>query len=210
MVPNYEEDTLCRGRTDAALQIGKVPLHALSNGGAGLRHPEHIGQLFRGSYYFIDVVRIGGVGRYSDGLQRVQGLEAVETGYEDNIRMQRRNLLQTWVDGAAYFGLFLRVRRIIAVVSVSDEMILQAQRVDGFRQARRERHDALDWLGNANCAAQIIRDFPIGRGYGRDRRSVLGPRELHAEQRGRDCGGEYASKGHSCEPVHGFPLTRKF
>ena len=124
--------------------------------------------------------------------------------------MQRRNLLQTWVDGAAYFGLFLRVRRIIAVVSVADEMILQAQRVDGFRQARRERHDALDWLGNANCAAQIIRDFPIGRRRGRDRRSALGPRDLRAEQRSNNCSREYVSKEHSCEPFQGFPLARKF
>ncbi len=152
LVPDDEEHALGGGRADAALQIGKVTLHAFGNGRACLGRAEHIGQPFRGSYYFIDVVRIGGVGRYSDGLQSLQGLEAVETSYEDDIRMQGRNLLQTWVDGAANFGLFLRVRRIIAVVGVSHEMILQAEGVDGFRQARRERHDALDWTESREAA----------------------------------------------------------
>ncbi len=211
LVPDDKEHTLGGGRADAALQIGKVTLHAFGNGRACLGCAEHIGQLFRGSYYFIDVVRVRGIRRNSQVLQRLYGLKPVEAfGHKNDVGMQGSNYFQAGINSAANFGLFLRVRRIIAVVGVSHEMILQAEGVDGFRQARRERHDALDWLGNANYAAQLIRDFPIGWGWGRDRWSALGPRDLHGEQRGRACGGEYASKEHSCEPVHRFPLTRKF
>src|SRR5260370_1134575 len=130
LVPNDEEDTLGRGSTDAALQIGKVTLHVPGNGGAGFGCAEHIGQLFRGSYYFIDVVRVRGIRRNSQVLQRLYGLKPVEAfGHKNDVGMQGSNYFQAGINSAANFGLFLRVRRIIAVVGVSHEMILQAEGV---------------------------------------------------------------------------------
>src|SRR6267378_1168498 len=94
--------------------------------------------------------------------------------------MQSRNHFQTWADSAADLGFILRVRGVVAVVGVSDETILEAQRVDGFRQARRERHDAVDRLGNADRAARFVRDFLDYKGTATARRYTLPLRDARA------------------------------
>src|SRR5467141_2804039 len=124
--------------------------------------------------------------------------------------MQSRNHFQTWADSAADLGFILRVRGVVAVVGVSDETILEAQRVDGFRQARRERHDAVDRLGNADRAARFVRDFPEDRGRGRDRGSSLRTRHRRAEQQDCDRGESGASKARTGEFFHDSPLSREF
>jgi len=92
------------------------------------------------------------------------GLKTVEAfGYKNNVRMQRGNDFQAGIDAAPDFGFFLRVGGVITVVRISDEMILQAQRVDGLRQTRRKRYDALDRLGNTNRAAGFVGNFPVRR-----------------------------------------------
>src|SRR5438046_1563959 len=139
----------------------------------------------------------------------MDGLEAVQSfGRENEIRMQSHNLFQTWVDRAADLGLFPCVRGVIAVVGVSDEAILQTERVDGFRQTRRERHDAADRLGNTNRAADFVRNFPEGWGCGRDRRSALRTRQRRAGQQGHGCGGDGASGAQAGEFFHKSPLTQ--
>src|SRR5260370_42575018 len=108
---------------------------------------------------------LGGVSRYPQAVQRMHGLETVEAfGHKNNIRMQSGNLFQTRVDSAADLGFILRVRGVIAEVRISDETILQAKRVDGFLQTRRERHDAANRLGDGNLAAGLARDLPEGSG----------------------------------------------
>src|SRR2546430_12156195 len=50
----------------------------------------------------LDGVRIGGVRRDSQAIERMHRLDAVQSlGHENEIRMQSHNLLQTWVDRAA-------------------------------------------------------------------------------------------------------------
>src|ERR1700674_1300800 len=138
-------------------------------------------------------------------------LETIETfGHKNEIRMQCHNLFQTWIDCAANLGFVLGVGGVITVVGVSDEMILQTECVDGFRQTRRERHDALDRLGNANRAAGFVRNFPEDGGCGRDRRCALRTRERRASQQGRNSGEEGAAEARACKFVHESSLTREF
>src|SRR5260370_31008581 len=124
--------------------------------------------------------------------------------------MQSGNLFQTRVDSAADLGFILRVRGVIAVVGIADETILQTKCVDGFRQTRRERHDAADRLGNANRAAGFIPDFPEDWGYWRDRRRALRMRHRCARQQCCDCGKDGASEARACEYFHKSPVNMEF
>jgi hypothetical protein len=77
-------------------------------------------------------VRVGGVRRDSQLGERLRRFEAVEFRYENKIRMERCDDFQAGINCSADFGFFLRVRRIVAVVGVAYEPILQAKSVDGF------------------------------------------------------------------------------
>src|SRR5260370_30016175 len=101
-------------------------------------------------------MRIGGVGRDAKAVEGVNSFQTIKAlGHKNDIRMQSRDHFQTRVDSAADLGFFLRVLRGVAVVSVSDETIFQAQRVDRFGQTRRQRNDAVDRLGNDNRSARV-------------------------------------------------------
>src|SRR6267142_5393863 len=105
----------------------------------------------------------------------MNGLEAVQTlGHENEVRMQSGNLFQAGADRTADFGFLLGVRRVITVVGVADEAILEAERVDGFRQTRRKRNDASNRLRNADGAAGFVDNFAEKRsgGGGRRRRGL--------------------------------------
>src|ERR1700741_2645531 len=109
-------------------------------------------------------MRIGGVGRDAEPVEGVNSLETIKAlGHQNDIRMQSRNHFQAWVNSAADLGFFLRVQGVITVVGVSDEMILQAERVDRFGQTRRQRNDAVDRLGNANGSTRFVSDFAKSR-----------------------------------------------
>ncbi len=98
----------------------------------------------------------------------MNGLKTVQTlGYENEVRVQSHNLFQTGIDRAADFGFFLSVRRVIAIVGVADEAVLEAESVNGFRQTRGEGNDATDRLRDTDGAASFINDFAEERRSGR-------------------------------------------
>jgi len=107
-------------------------------------------------------------------IERVDGLNKVQAfGDEDEIGAQSDNLFEAGIDRAANFGFFLSVGRIIAIIRVSDEAILQAERVNRFREAWGERDDALNGLRDAHGAASFVDDlFVEGRGGGVHGRSL--------------------------------------
>src|ERR1700688_1096251 len=92
----------------------------------------------------------------------MHGLNEVQTfGNENEVRPQSDDLLETRIDRAAYFGFFLSIGGIIAVIGVSNQAILQSKGVDRFCKTRRERDNALDGLRDANGAACFIDDILI-------------------------------------------------
>ena len=80
-------------------------------------------------------MRIGGVRRDSELSQRLGCLEAIEFGDENQIRMERCDEFQARVSCPAYFGFLLGAGRVIAIVGVADQAVLEAESVDGLRQA---------------------------------------------------------------------------
>ena len=113
----------------------------------------------------------------------MDGLKAIQTfSYEDKIRMKRGNLFETGVNGAAHFGFFLSVGRVVAEFGVADKAILQTERIDRFGQARSKGHDATNGLRNADGAAGFVDDFAVDRGGGRENRGTLCARGRCAEQ----------------------------
>src|SRR5258708_31310538 len=151
-------------------------------------------------------MRIGSVRRNSQVFQRLHGFETVERfGHENDVWMQVCNQFQAWIDSAPDLGFFLRIGRVITEFGITDEVILQPKRVDNLRQTWRERHDTVDRLGNANRAAGFVRDFPIGWGCRRDRRSALSMRQRRAEKQGCDSGQEGVSEARSYNFFHESP-----
>src|SRR5260370_29980255 len=156
-------------------------------------------------------MRIGGVGRDAKAVEGVNSFQTIKAlGHKNDIRMQSRDHFQTRVDSAADLGFFLRVLRVVAVVSVSDETILQAQRVDRFGQTRRQRNDAVDRLGNANRAAGFVSDFTKSWRCRRDRSSALRTRHRRAKQQACDKGEGGTSKARTGEFFHESPFTTEF
>src|SRR5258708_36053769 len=155
-------------------------------------------------------MRIGSVRRNSQVFERLYSFETVDrVVHENDVGMQVRNQLQAWIDSAPHFGLFLRIRRVVAEFGIADEMILQPKRVDGFRQTRRERHDTVDRLRNANRAAGFVGDFPIGWGCRKDRRSALSMRQSRAEKQGCDGGQDGASEAPTSDFFHESPPAQE-
>src|SRR5258708_20328813 len=152
-------------------------------------------------------MRIGSVRRNSQVFERLYSFETVDrVVHENDVGMQVRNQLQAWIDSAPHFGLFLRIRGVVAEFGIADEMILQPKRVDGFRQTRRERHDTVDRLRNTNRAAGFVGNFPIGWGCRKDRRSALSMRQRRAEKQGCGGGQDGASEARTCDFFHESPL----
>ena len=101
-------------------------------------------------------------------IESVDGLDEVQTlGDEDEIGAQSDDLFEAGIDRAANFGFFLGVGRIVAIIRITHEAILQAKRVDRFGEAWGERDDALNGLRDADGAACFVDDlFVEGRGGG--------------------------------------------
>src|SRR5580692_6276146 len=103
---------------------------------------------------------IGAVGRDAEAIERVHGLDEVQTfGDENEVRPQCNDLFKTWIYRPSNFGFFLSIGGIIAVIGVSNQAILQSKGVDGFCKTRRERNNSLDGLRDANGAARFIDDI---------------------------------------------------
>src|ERR1700722_14498059 len=120
------------------LQIGEVTLEIGTEYGACVRNTEHAGKTLSRGNDFFHGMRIGAVGRDAQTIERVHGLDEVQTFCDENeVRPQSDDLLETRIDSAAYFGFFLGVGGIIAIVRVSNEAILQPKGIDGFCETRR-------------------------------------------------------------------------
>src|SRR5438477_8844878 len=209
LVPNNEEDTLCRRRRKALLQSRKLMLHFGSHGSAGVRNAQKIGELFRRSDDVIHGVRVGGVGRDSQVIQSMDGLKAVQTfSHEDEIRMEGGNLFETGVDGATDLGFFLGIGRIVAKFRIADQAVLQTESIDSFGKARSQGHDATNGLRNADGPAGFIGDFTVDRGDGRKNSSTLSTGGRRPQQQSSCC------KSHRLEKLlgqaaHESPTARK-
>ncbi len=107
--------------------------------------------------------------------------------------MQSGDLLEAGIDRAADFGFFLGIGRVITIVGVTDEAILEAERVDGFRQTRGEGNDAANRLRNAYGAAGFVDNLAVERGGGGGRRR----RGLCTQM--RRCGQQDSDREADCE-----------
>jgi len=166
--PDDKEDA-ARGETvETLLQVGEVTFEIGADGRACFGHTEDSGKPLCRRDDIADVVRIGAVRRYAEMIESVDGLDDVQTfGDEDKIGAQSDNLFETGVDCAANFGFFLGVGRIVAIIRVTHEAILQAKRVDRFREAGGEGDDALNGQRDAHGATGFVDDlFVEGRGGG--------------------------------------------
>lgn len=174
MCPDDKKDALRRQVAQAMLEVIEAPLHVFGNGSASIRNTEHARQRFHGREDVRDGVRIGGVGRDSQFFQRMNRFKAIiRFSDEDEIRVKRGDHFHTGVNATANFGFLLGVRRIVALVGVADETLLEAERINGFRQVGSERNNAANRLRDANGAAGFIDDFAkSGRFGGRVRRTL--------------------------------------
>src|SRR6266404_381468 len=134
--PNGEEDTLRRQSADPFVQIRETTLHIRGNSFSCFRRTENFGEFFGRGNNFGDRVGVRSIRRNTEIVEGMNGLKAVQAlGHENEVRMQSGNLFQAGADRTADFGLLLGVRRVITVIGVADEAVLEAESVDGFRQA---------------------------------------------------------------------------
>ena len=85
-------------------------------------------------------MRIGGIARNAKSLERAHRIESVKGLREkDQVRMERRNLFEVGVDGAAYLALFLRVGRIVAVDGIADKAVLDSKGIQRLGETRAVR-----------------------------------------------------------------------
>ena len=165
--PDDEQNAAGRQRGDAIFRCGDAALHFFAEGRSGFRSAEQIGEALGGSDDGFHGVRIGGVGRDAQGVEGVDGFQAIEIfGDEDEVGMQRGNGFETRIDGAADLGLLLSFGRVIAIIGVSDETILQAEGVNRFGEIGGEGNDSADGLGDADGAAEFVGDFAVCGGDG--------------------------------------------
>ena len=162
--PNDEQNAARRHTIQTLLEIGEVAFEIGAESGAGFRGTEDAGEALGGGNDILHCMRIGPISRNAEVIESVHGFDEIQTfSYENEIGPQSGYLFQTRIDGAADFGFFLSVGRIVAKVRVSDEAILQAESVDCFREAWRKRDDALHGLRDANGAARFIDELLVDR-----------------------------------------------
>ncbi len=142
----------------------------------------------------------------------MNGLKAVQAlGHENEVRMQGCNLFQAGIDRAANFGFFLGIGRIIAIVGVADQAVLEAESVDGFRQTRREGNDTANRLRDADGSAGFVNNFAEERdgGSGR-RRGGLCTQMRRCGQQGSGHDADCGSQARTCNYFQEIPRQRKF
>jgi len=192
--PNGEEHALRGQSADTVMQVRETALQVGSYQIAGFGSAQDIGQFFGRGNNSVDSVRVDGVGGNSEVVEGINGFQAIQTFcHENEIRMQRGNLFEAGIDGAADFCFCFGVGRVVAVVGVADEAVLEAESVDGFREAGCEGNDAADRLWDAHGAASFVGDFAKqGSCSGSCRRSRLSKQGRsgaeHGGDRDADCG----------------------
>src|SRR6266705_2987243 len=158
--PHDKQHPAPRKLPNPALDLCQAPAQLLRKRLSRLANSQHLGQTRRGGDYVVHRVRICGVGRNVQIIERANRLVTIEAlGHEYEIRSQRRDLFEIGINRAAHFSLFLRLRRIVAIISVPYQAVLRAERIEGFREAGCERNDAAHRLGNAHVAPGFVREF---------------------------------------------------
>ena len=167
--PDDKQNATGREQFEPGVKRGEASLKISSQGLASFGHAKKVGEFLGGGKNVVNVAGMSGVSGDAEGVESADGLQAIDfLGNENEVRMERRNLLEIWIDDAADFLFLLRVGRKVAVVGVPDEAILDAEGVERFRQAGCEGNDARGEQGDANSAAGFVNDFVRG---GRSRRS---------------------------------------
>src|SRR5712664_1143200 len=160
--PDDEEHTARRQVRQALLQGVQLAVEVGSNRATRFRRAEQVRETLGGGDNGVDSVRVGGVGGDTNGFEGLNGLEAVQTFCnQDKIRMQGGNGFDAGIDGAADFWFLPGFRREIAVVGVSHQAVLQAERINCFGKIWREGNDAADGLRNADSAADFVGNLAI-------------------------------------------------
>ena len=192
--PNGKKDAFRRQSADPFVQTCETTLHIRSNSVSRFRRTQNVGEFFGGGNNFGDRVGIRGIRRNTQIVEGMNGLKPVQAlGHENEVRMQSGDLLEAGIDRAADFGFFLGIGRVITIVGVTDEAILEAERVDGFRQTRGKGNDAANRLRNAYGAAGFVDNLAVERGGGGGRRR----RGLCTQM--RRCGQQDSDREADCE-----------
>jgi hypothetical protein len=132
--PNHKKNALRGQCANAALEIGEAMLHLVGHRRAGIRNAQQLGKFFCEMDDVIHGVWIGGVGRNSQLIERMHRFREVESfRHENQIRMECGNHLQAGIGSTAHLGFFPGIGRVITIIGVTDQTILQAKRVNRFR-----------------------------------------------------------------------------
>ena len=104
-------------------------------------------------------LRIARVHGDAQVLQRVGRLETVDRSRRQHeIRMQRHDRFEARILRIAHVRFRLRRRRRVAIIRIAREPVFEAQRVNRFRQVRRERHDPPHLRRHRHAPPDVVGD----------------------------------------------------
>src|SRR6266403_4504241 len=210
--PNGKKDAFRRQSADPFVQTCETTLHIRSNSFSRFRRTQNVGEFLGGGNNFGDRVGVRGIRRNTQIVEGMNGLKPVQAlGHENEVRMQSGDLLEAGIDRAADFGFFLGIGRVITIVGVTDEAILEAERVDGFRQTRGEGNDAANGLRNTDGSAGFIDNLAVERGGGGGRRqNGLCTQMRRCGQQDSDREAGCGSEARTCNFFQEIPRQRNF
>ena len=202
--PDDEEDAARRQGFEFCVEGGEASLEVGGKRFPRFRDAEKIGEFLGGGEDFVNIASVGGVGGDAESIESAESVEPIDfLGDENEIGMERCDFLEIRINRATHFSFLLRVGRIVAIVGIADEAVLDAESVKRFRQAGREGNNASGELRYANGAAEFVNDFAHCRWRGR-----LGAERHGAEQ--KQGGGENFGSTHGIGRIvlHESPLTK--
>jgi len=127
LCPDNEENPAWRNCFKSGVQRGEARLEVGDKRFPRFRDAEEIGEFLRGGENFVDVASVGGVGGDAESVESADGVQAVDLlGDENEIRVEGGDFLDIRIDGASDFRLLLGVGRIVAIVGIADEAVLDA------------------------------------------------------------------------------------
>ena len=121
--------------------------------------------------------------------------------------MESGNLLEIGIDDPTDLGLFLGVRRIVAIIGVTNETIFDTKSVKCFGETRCKRNDARGIHRNADRAAVTVGDFAHRRGSSR-RGARLRGKSADAKEKETGAEGRSVHDGPEFHLGHESPLAR--
>ena len=158
--PDDEEGGAPGKGSYAFLNASESVLEVLGECFSGIWGAQDFRQMLRRGEDACDGLRIDGVGGNAEVGEGKDRVEAIQTfRCEHQIRVQIGDGFQAGANDAADLGFVLGVRGKVAIVGVADEEILQAEGVNGFGDAWRERNDAVQSLRDADGTADLVGDF---------------------------------------------------